>query len=222
MSQMYDTKTESYFGHARADIVELVRKYKPTSVLEIGAGTGATLAELKRSQVVQVAVGIEPHARLAACNTDLVDEFYTCSVEEAGVQLGSRQFDCIILADVLEHLVDPWSALMQLSRLLSPTGVVVASIPNVGHYSVVFDLVLKQRFRYVQEGLLDRTHLRFFCPDDMLEMFRSTGYAIESISSNIEQESRSKKRFVSWLSRGRLDPLLAFRYYIVATRVREG
>ncbi len=40
-------------------------------------------------------------------------------------------------------------------------------------------------FRYADTGLLDRTHLRFFTRQTMLEMFNNTGYFVESVVPRI-------------------------------------
>src|SRR5439155_1577879 len=45
--------------------------------------------------------------------------------------------DCVIFADVLEHLVDPWKALAAWRARLAPGGKLLVSIPNVLHRSVV-------------------------------------------------------------------------------------
>jgi len=50
----------------------------------------------------------------------------------------------------------------------------VACIPNIGHWSIVAGL-LAGRFDYAEEGLLDRTHLRFFTLPSMVDLFRRAG-----------------------------------------------
>ena len=69
--------------------------------------------------------------------------------------------DCLVFGDVLEHLVDPWAVLARLARLVCDGGQILACIPNVQHYSVIVSL-LRGKWDYQDEGLLDRTHLRFF------------------------------------------------------------
>ena len=84
-------------------------------------------------------------------------------------------FDCVIFADVLEHLVDPWRMLRRAKILLRRDGVIVASIPNVQHSRVLIGLFFG-RWEYEQYGIMDSTHLRsspgrasrsFFSPRDM-------------------------------------------------------
>jgi 2-polyprenyl-3-methyl-5-hydroxy-6-metoxy-1,4-benzoquinol methylase len=69
-------------------------------------------------------------------------------------------FDHIIFSDVLEHFIDPWSVLKKVAPLLRSGGSVIACIPNIGHISLIVEL-LSGQFRYVSRGLLDKTRLRF-------------------------------------------------------------
>ena len=60
---------------------------------------------------------------------------------EAARVFPTQAFDAIFFNDVLEHMVDPAAALPATRRLLSPTGYVIASIPNVRHLSVWWPLI---------------------------------------------------------------------------------
>ena len=46
------------------------------------------------------------------------------------------EFDTVIAADILEHLVNPWELLVRLKPFLAPRAQIVASIPNVRNISV--------------------------------------------------------------------------------------
>jgi 2-polyprenyl-3-methyl-5-hydroxy-6-metoxy-1,4-benzoquinol methylase len=71
------------------------------------------------------------------------------------------QYDAIVASELFEHLPDPDAFLLKMKPLLKPGGRIVLSVPNVGHYSVVEDL-LAGRWDYLPAGLLCYTHLRFF------------------------------------------------------------
>ena len=82
---------------------------------------------------------------------------------------------------MLEHVVDPWTMLDRAQEFLAPGGRIVASIPNVQHYSVVRNLVLRGRWDYADFGVLDRTHLRFFTRSSIEGLFASAGLEIETL-----------------------------------------
>lgn len=89
--------------------------------------------------------------------------------------------DLILCLDVLEHLVDPWEVIRKLTGLLKPEGCIIACIPNIRHFSVLFDLVLKGKWDYSETGLLDKTHLRFFVRKTAISLLESSGLKVDSI-----------------------------------------
>jgi 2-polyprenyl-3-methyl-5-hydroxy-6-metoxy-1,4-benzoquinol methylase len=84
------------------------------------------------------------------------------SVEEQLDSLPDDYFDCIICNDIIEHLADPWKVMSSLKRKISPNGFFVCSIPNVLFWKNLYELLIKRDWKYVDSGILDKTHLRFF------------------------------------------------------------
>ncbi len=172
------TKPPGYYGIVRQDILDkipiLARK-----VLDLGCGTGALGAALKKRQDC-IVHGLEMNQAAvleAENNIDLVfkgnlDNFNT------GKLLGP--YDVIVFGDILEHIIDPWSALRKYAELLSDDGIIVASIPNAAHPAVLYDLS-RGLFRYRSAGLLDITHLRFFTLPTIGQMFVKAGLKIFDI-----------------------------------------
>lgn len=54
----------------------------------------------------------------------------------------------------------------------------MASIPNVRYWLVLNKLLLKGDFTYTDQGVLDRTHLRFFTRSTMLSLFADSGFDV--------------------------------------------
>lgn len=127
------------------------------------------------------------------------------------------RFDCIVFNDVLEHMADPWSALEATVVHLHPGGTVVASIPNVRNVEVVYPLVTRGTWRYHDQGLLDRTHLRFFTKSSMRDLFEDSGFVvIQQIPLRTHGATRSRiARAVHLLGR-RGEEFLAVQYGLVA------
>ena len=64
--------------------------------------------------------------------------------------------------------------------LATEEGVVVASVPNVGHWTIIDDL-MRGRFDYVPYSLLSGTHLRFFTRATLEDLFEASGYRVVAI-----------------------------------------
>ena len=139
--------------------------------------------------------------------------------------LGDATFDCIVLADVLEHLVDPWTTLQHLTGRLEPSGVIVASLPNVRHYTTLLSLLFTKRWPYRDRGIHDRTHLRFFAQRNVVELFAGAGLTIRSLGRQyrVLEAPYRVNRYSRVLSVPPLRDLLTFQYLIVASvaRARE-
>lgn len=125
--------------------------------------------------------GIELVPDVAAAAAEVLDHVHTGDAERVIDQLVQQhaQFDLVIVADVLEHMTDPWRVVRQARELLSNEGFIVASIPNVRHISIIAGLFLKGRWDYADAGILDRTHLRFFTRTSIRDMFQDSGFTIE-------------------------------------------
>lgn len=168
-------KDPSYFEFSRPDVLERI----PSSarrVLDIGCGAGRLGAALKQRQDVEV-VGVELDETAAQAAIDRLDLVVLGNVEADEMGFSSGEFDCVICADVLEHLRCPETVLERIRGWLKPEGVLVASLPNVRHHRVVRSL-LAGNWTYETAGLLDSDHVRFFTRREMEKLFYRTGFSI--------------------------------------------
>jgi 2-polyprenyl-3-methyl-5-hydroxy-6-metoxy-1,4-benzoquinol methylase len=166
-------------GQAREDLVAMVPA-GAASALDVGCARGETARALKRAGVARV-VGIEPDAADAAQAARVCDRVLAAPLEGVPEEFPG-QFDAILFGDVLEHLGDPSAALARVRPWLSERGVLVASVPNLGHWSVIADL-LEGRFDYVPYSILSGTHVRFFTRRTLRDLFEASGYRIETIET---------------------------------------
>jgi trans-aconitate methyltransferase len=167
-----------YYDHARLALLDLF-PHAPARLLDVGCGSGATGAAAKARWPGVETIGIEivpAAAQRAAAQLDRViaGSAETLDLAAAGI----AGVDGVVLADVLEHLVDPWRFLERLRAVLDPAAMVVASIPNIANLWLLDELAAG-RFAYTSDGLLDRTHLRFFTRQSIAALFDGAGYHIE-------------------------------------------
>ncbi|TFE24965.1 bifunctional glycosyltransferase family 2 protein/class I SAM-dependent methyltransferase [Cohnella luojiensis] len=185
----------------RHDILQCLEEpeAEPIRVLEVGCACGATLLELKNWYPNAELHGIElnPHAAAIASRFANVRSE---NIESIDIELPHEYFDYIIFADVLEHLVEPWNVLRTVMPYLKENGKVLASIPNVAHYSVIRDL-LKGYWTYTDKGLLDVTHLRFFTREGIGRLFFGTGFQALQFRVNILQPSREDEEWMDAMER---------------------
>ena len=157
-------------------ILRLVRKEK--NVLDVGCANGY-LSEALREQLNCSVTGVEIDSNAAKearkyCNRVIVGDIENENVIKA---LVGERFDIIIFGDLLEHLKYPTAVLKAVRPLLTDSGYILASIPNIAHISVALDL-LEGNFEYRSSGILDDTHIRFFTKKSILSMFKEAGYEI--------------------------------------------
>jgi len=177
-----------YAGSSREHIERHIAS-TARSLLDVGCGFGDFGAYVKRMRPALEVWGLDVAQAVAETATDRLDHFVLGAFPD---DAPSGQFDCITFNDTLEHFPDPWKALRHTRTLLTPGGEVVASIPNVRHYSVLRPLVLGGRWTYRDSGILDRTHLRFFTRRSAVDLFESTDYEVlEVVPANVDNGGRA-------------------------------
>src|SRR4029453_9438023 len=73
------------------------------------------------------------------------------------------------------HRVRPGAVLRRCRELLRPEGLVLVSVPNIQHFSIIKTL-LRGDFMYQPSGLLDATHLRFFTYMTFAKLMLDAGF----------------------------------------------
>ena len=169
---------------ARADAYESVRPeivgLVPAGVrrvLDLGCSTGWLAGALKQRGEVEV-VGIEREPEYAAIAERTCDRVVVADVEAVPPDLG--RFDCLVAADVLEHLVDPWSALEAYARMLDPGCRAIVSLPNAAHWTT-FAALARGSWPRRPEGIHDATHLRWFTLRDAIALCEGAGLRVEHV-----------------------------------------
>ncbi|MCX7897484.1 MAG: class I SAM-dependent methyltransferase [Rhodocyclaceae bacterium] len=164
-----------YRHHRREEMLALLPS-DCGSLLDVGGGAGGFLSAVKE--------------RWPACRTALVEMSATaCELAKRWADkvwqgdflalAMSERFSCITFLDVLEHIAQPQLMLEKARTLLAADGCIVASIPNIGHWSVIADLI-EGRWDYAPAGIQCITHLRFFTRHGVATLFQEAGFQIEA------------------------------------------
>lgn len=152
-------------------------------ILDLGCGSGALgafLAEYKQCICDGVTLSQEEARHAAPFYRQVhVADLEDCDLEQL---FGEARYDYIVCADVLEHLRQPERILAACRERLAPQGRLLISVPNAGYSGLVAEL-LHGEFRYRQEGLLDRTHLRFFTRRSLSRFLAEQGWQVDDIDT---------------------------------------
>ncbi|MGH9458734.1 MAG: class I SAM-dependent methyltransferase [Thermoanaerobaculia bacterium] len=176
-------------GQPREDLLERV-PLEARSILEFGCGEGALAAAIKERQPARV-IGIEVDADAGAIAAKRLDAVLCGEAQDVIYKLKKERFDAIVGGDILEHIAEPWSFLADLRQIAAPGARLILSLPNIGNWAVVDDL-LHGRFDYVFLGILCAGHLRFFTRRTIEEMLAISGWELVTIEA---QESAPTPRF---------------------------
>ncbi len=215
-TDVYCHRYSSHRGQLREDLLDRIPPEART-ILEFGCGEAALGHALKQRQDCRV-VGIELDPDAAAVAARRLDAVHSGDVRNLVDIIGER-FDWIVGGDILEHLDEPWTFLSDLRKLAAPGGQLLLSVPNVGSWPIVADL-LRGRFDYVYMGITCAGHLRFFTRRTIEEMLEISGWSVVSIEPQEsfitpEYEELEGKLTAAGITHSRED-LLTPGFYVTA------
>lgn len=154
-------------------------------VLDIGCGSGYIGALLKDKKCEVYGIDVDSKALDIAESKNCYKEVFNFSITEINDDNYKKffdkkiEFDYIIFADVLEHVVNPGEIIFELSKKLKKDGEILISLPNIAHMDITRGLI-NRTFNYNKIGLLDNTHLRFFTQGSFYDMIESINEVYET------------------------------------------
>jgi len=176
---LYDRDIDAGRRNSLAVLLDLVPG--GADVLDVGIGGGALgqhLTSVCGCRVDGATISPVEAARAAPHYRRI--EVADLNVTALDALFAGRRYDAIICADVLEHLPRPTAVLESCRKLLADGGRLLLSIPNVAYSGLIAEL-LSGEFRYRSEGLLDRTHVRFFTRRSALRLLREQGWQVDLV-----------------------------------------
>jgi 2-polyprenyl-3-methyl-5-hydroxy-6-metoxy-1,4-benzoquinol methylase len=203
-----------YYVAERSELVAFGRRQGHfANALDIGCASGIFGENLLREGVVRICDGIEPFGDAAQAASLRLRRVWHGTLESVAGEVPWPQYDLVCMADVLEHLVDPWAVLRQLRERTNPGCCLLLSVPNVRHYKISMPLLFKGEFRYTDQGIMDRTHLHFFTRESLIDTLKECGWRVRTIDSHMKKRYRKAFMPTRWL-----EPWVAVQYFIIAEK----
>jgi 2-polyprenyl-3-methyl-5-hydroxy-6-metoxy-1,4-benzoquinol methylase len=171
----YDNQTDD--PH---EVAGILRAAMPSGVrvLDVGCGTGSVTLIANADKGNEV-LCVEPDPDRAQVARSRGLRTFNTLLDEAFLE-AHGPFDVIMFADVLEHLPNPASLVELAAQGLRPGGLILASVPNVAHWTVRANLLIG-RFDYTETGIYDSTHLRWFTERSFRTFIQAHGFEVLSI-----------------------------------------
>jgi methionine biosynthesis protein MetW len=199
------------YENPRPDVQALVPP-DARRILDLGCSSGALGAALKARQSAFV-TGLEADPGYAAAARERLDEVIEADLEQPLPDSLRGDYDCLVAADVLEHLADPWRVLAAAVTHLRPGGTAVVSLPNIRYWHTFYALLVRRSWPRDDFGIFDRTHLRFFARRDAVELLESAGLAVERVEA-MPRLVPGRDTSAPWPLR--LSPFFAYQYVLSA------
>jgi 2-polyprenyl-3-methyl-5-hydroxy-6-metoxy-1,4-benzoquinol methylase len=183
--------TEKKIDHPRWDKVfhddcdlNLLSMVPPSArcVLSIGCGCGSTEAALIEKGLRVTGIPVDPVMAVLASAKGV--EVTAPDFEEAFEELEGRRFDCIIIADTLQHLPDAHWVMSKARKLMVDHGQVIITVPNI--YYLGF---LKEHFPYpmFRKWNYHKHLLHLVDKEYIFKLFTETGFKVISFSFSGER-----------------------------------
>jgi 2-polyprenyl-3-methyl-5-hydroxy-6-metoxy-1,4-benzoquinol methylase len=155
-------------GTFKRRIQQLSGLIAPGKVLDVGCATGFFLEVAFASGWEVYGVELSEYAAELA-RRRFGERIFIGTLEQA--QYSDGNFDLITLSDLLEHVPDLRSFLLEVRRVLRPGGILMIVTPNVA--SLTAQLMRSRWSHYKRE------HLFYFSPDTIMRLLRESGFTIE-------------------------------------------
>ena len=184
-------------------IVKNFKKYRNKKVLDIGAGVGTFLTELKLKWPQIHLHALEPSKSMANQCQEKNITVYKSTIEQANFK--KNNFDMITCFELFEHLYDPKLFLKKVYKILNKNGIFYFTTLN----GLGFDIQMLGKF---SNSIYPPYHINFFNPRSIEVLLKKIGFKIilidtpgkldlNIVENNLSLLKGSKKTFASYLSK---------------------
>ena len=185
----------NYFKGERSELKKFIPSDVKT-VLEIGCGEGGFRASFNNHIEYW---GIEPNAEVSKIAESKLYKVFNATYEKVEKDIPNGYFDLIVCNDVIEHMIDHDFFFENIRNKMKEDGKLLISIPNVRFINNLYNLLFRKDWKYEEEGILDRTHLRFFTKKSLVDTLLTHRFRIKNLEGINKLDPKGYKKFIKYL-----------------------
>lgn len=195
-----------YYEQCRNDILEVIPRIS-RNVLSVGCDWGATEAKLVQRGVKVVGVPIDSIIAESAKSRGI--EVLPSDFERTKESLINKKFDCLLVADVLQHLPEPGKILTEYTKHLDQKGYAIITVPNF-NYIKYFCTAVKNRKASKDGKIFDKTQIHFTTSKMVSRWIKQSGLEIVEVKYKIKDRFGRLAKISLRLLNGYLAPEILF------------
>jgi len=146
-------------------------------VLDIGCGDGNVSSLYLTKGCTVTGIDISEKALKYAAGQGI--KILKYNINEIPLPIKNESFDIVIFSDVLEHVIDPFSLLVDTHRILKKNGKIIISVPNFARFSNRLRMLIGDPIDLLHFDKYgdDVEHLHWFTVPKMKYLLKKSGYS---------------------------------------------
>ncbi len=168
MNSYYRLKLSFRSPHSLA-----LKVVKPnTRVLDLGCA-GGYLGRVLTDQSGCSVLGVDQYP----LKDGVLDDFIVHDLDSGPPEIDLREYEYILLLDVIEHLKSPEGFIQELRQRMRPDSILIVSTANIAFILTRLSLLFGN-FNYGKRGILDLTHMRLFTFASLKRLFGQANFDV--------------------------------------------
>ena len=196
----------------------VIKRHKESGeLLEIGSGMGYFLLSAKESGYK--VIGIDSARVLVEYSKTVLGlTAINIDVNDLDKTFQSSNFDIVVMLDVFEHFLDPFSVIASIRRVLKDSGLLFIKLPDAAILGKSYTNPLLEAFRKVYVRYLfplyPRSHAYHYTADSLEILLKKNGFEV------VESKSFINPAYIPNSTRGVFVTLLKMFMYMFAAKFK--
>ena len=175
----YQLKSDFFSSHQQ--IFRFIAQLQPSAkkILDLGCDVGFLGRILHKQSNRFIIDGVDVNPKRLALARKYYNQTYCFDLNQPHWRI-RKKYDVVVVADTLEHLINPAAILRKCIKLIKTGGYIILSVPNIGHWWPRL-MIVTGNFPLDERRIFDKTHMHFYTLDT-INRFLGSFPKLESVA----------------------------------------